>query len=48
MNGLQLITLYIAGSSIWYSLEARDGRLLQEQIVSPGHLITRQFRYPDS
>ena len=47
-NGDDLITLFVQGSSIWYSLEVRGGRLLHEQIVSPGHLIIRDFRYPDA
>ena len=45
-DGGQAITLFVQGSLIWYSLEAREGRIQHEQIVSPGHLITRDFRYP--
>lgn len=47
-DGVELITLFVQGSLIWYSLEARGGRLQHEQIVSPGHLIIRDFAYPDA
>ena len=45
-DGGEVITLFVQGSYIWYSLETRAGRLEHEQIVSPGHLIIRDFRYP--
>lgn len=47
-NGDEVITLFVEGSVIWYSLEGRAGRLQHEQIVSPGHLIIRDFRYPEA
>lgn len=45
-DGGQVITLFLQGSFIWY-LETHSGRLQHEEIVSPGHLIIRDFRYPD-
>ena len=46
-DGGQVITLFLQGSFIWYSLETHGARLQHEEIVSPGHLIIRDFRYPD-
>lgn len=42
--GYQALTLFIAGSNIWYRLEfdAHD-RLQEETIVDPGHVIDRTF-----
>ena len=42
------LTLYLPGSQIFGELEL-DGsnRITTERLVTPGHVITRQFEYPD-
>ena len=41
------LTLFVPGSYVWYSLGTDSaGRIVSEVVVSPGHLIERQFRYP--
>jgi len=44
--GVHALTLFVTGSSAWYALEldAQD-RLVQETVVTPGHLIERTFTY---
>lgn len=42
------LTLYLPGSRIFVEMELDDsGRLASERLVTPGHLITRTFRYQD-
>lgn len=41
------LTLYVPGSQILAELELdRFGRIATERLVTPGHVITRQFEYP--
>ena len=45
----QRIRLYVPGSRIFAELELDGkGRLATQRLVTPGHLITREFAYPDS
>ncbi len=42
------LMLYLPGSRIFVEMELDDsGRLASERLVTPGHLITRTFRYQD-
>lgn len=41
------LQLYLPGSQIFAEMELDDaGRIASERLVTPGHLITREFRYP--
>ena len=45
--GQHRLTLYAPGSQIYAELELDDsGRITTERLVTPGHVITRQFEYP--
>ena len=42
------LILYVPGSQIFAEMELDDsGRIATERLVTPGHLITREFDYPD-
>ena len=42
------LRLYLPGSNIFAEIQLdEDGRMSQARLVTPGHLITRRFRYPD-
>lgn len=42
------LRLYLPGSNIFAEIQLdQDGRMSEARLVTPGHLVTRKFRYPE-